>query len=264
MTLQDKRCIDNFCACYTFFHSHTPSMELVDSGTACMACTPSPLTDFNVAIRLRHQESESIPAIRTITNFFHARGVEFSLWLDPVSLRSATQLALLEHNYSLATRFRGVHLDMPALVPPKRHSESTVRRVGSLAEIQAFAHIASLAWNVAEAPLAQFFTDMAPLLLKEDCPKEWYIAWNDGKPVSIVELFCDPVQQVAGVYYMATDPARQHQGESSSMLWQLLHKNRERFAHAVAVAEPSSQKLFAQLGFGLYGEWEEYEGPKKD
>lgn len=256
---------DNFFAAYSWFQRTDPAFEVYDAGALACFYAPNGMVDFNIA--MSHPEmtppdpasAAFKEALAPARAFFAARRSPFSCWVPqgPAPVPGANDLG-----FAARIDYMGQCLDLPTadLTPPAQNSIAlNIRRVSHEAELLALADLVAAGWSVPAGPYRTFFTGQAQRLLHPDCPKHYYIGWADEAPACCMELFTQPEQGIAGIYYVTTHNAFRRQGHATRLQNHVLAQARQTGYHtAVVVSEPDERRLLARRGFIDCDQWYEY------
>jgi GNAT superfamily N-acetyltransferase len=246
----------NFFAAYGWFQRGGQGMTVREVGGLTCFHAPGGLTDFNFAMPDPDRAAPRglpLAAMDRAKDFFRQRGSPFACWL-PGAPGSEDAPGFARHDYT------GQHLALERLPPPgDAGADLLVRRVTRAEELDAFADTIAAGWSTPAEPYREFFASQAGRLLRADCPKRLYIGWKDEQPICCLELFTQPEEGVAGLYYVVTRREFRRRGYGLRIQDQALRQAAAGGCRAaVVVSRPAERRLLARCGFVDCGAWHEY------
>lgn len=251
----------NLATHFTWVQRQAPGMRvrmddalvLTDCGLAC--------DTFNAVCRARLAAEDVAGRVRDALAWFAAFDHPFSWWVGPgdtpAALGGVLEEAGLERaETELAMAADLSRFDRAALDP----GPLDVRRVGSRAELAAFAAINAANWTPPDQSVLRFYDLGADILLAPDSPLRLYIGWLDGVAVAASELTIGG--GVAGLYNISTREAHRRRGFGSTMtLAPLVDAAREGHRKAILQAAPGGVGVYRRIGFEPFGEITEFKPP---
>jgi GNAT superfamily N-acetyltransferase len=250
---RDRDIARNFFAAYGWFQRDGPGMITREVGGLTCFHAPGGLADFNVALPDPDRPApDGLPlaAMDRAKAFFAGQGSPFACWLP----RAGDAPGFARYDYT------GQHLRLASLAPPaEAQTDMRVCRVSRVGELEAYADLIAAGWSVPAGPYRDFFASRAGRLLPADCPKRLYIGWKDEQPVCCLELFIQPEEGLAGLYYVATRRECRRRGYGLRIQIEALRQAAAAGCRsAVVISRPDERRLLARCGFADCGTWHEY------
>jgi ribosomal protein S18 acetylase RimI-like enzyme len=223
-------------------------LVIADSGLAC--------DTFNFVCRARLDPGDLRDAATGAIAHFGDR--PFSWWVGPADRPRHLAEVLLDQGLERADT--ELAMALPLAILPREIAAVPglqVRRVDSMADLEAFARLSAANWTPPDRHVLTFYHRVAPALLDPSCPLWLYLGLLDGEAVATAEAAV--AQGTAGLYNISTRPAARGRGIGSRMTWQPLRDAAARGCDlGVLQAAPEGVSLYRRLGFSAFGDITEF------
>jgi len=264
--VKNDRIASNFTASYTWYQAQNPAYTVKRVEDMVCAYAPGSLIDFNVAMpHVGKTDAPDLPVpgwdfwlknVEAVQEFFADLASPFSFWA--MQQEGEIMPDPGQAGFSHQGVYTGQYLELEGLTLRKAEGLE-VKRVASHEDIVAFADLIALGWNMPSEPYRAFFTAQEPWLLAEGCVKELYVGRSGGKPACCMELFVQPEEKVAGIYYVTTHKDFRKRGFAGALQSGVLAGAARRgFEVGVVVSEPDECRLLRSIGFVDCALWYEY------
>jgi ribosomal protein S18 acetylase RimI-like enzyme len=242
----------------SFVQRRLPEMFVDDREDLLLVDSGLPTDTFNKICRARLREEEADARIAAAIAYFRQAGRPFSWWVGPASRPLDLEERLARHGLRASEGELGMFMDM-ALLPPAPALEvgTDIRRVRTSQELLEFARIMAECFDPPDASVVEFFARAAAVVLRDDCPMQFFLAWVNGQAAAGSELFLDG--GFAGVHMVATRREFQRRGLGFAMTWTALAAGRRLGARTAALqASDEGVRVYDKLGFGKCCRFVEY------
>ena len=231
---------------------HVPHTELHESPDLMWFVTGAPIRYFNGVVHTQWREDEVAGRIEETLAHFQARQAPMLWWVTPSTQPANLGQHLAAHGLAHAGDFAGMAVDLLALneeiaAPPGL----TIERVRDRAALHTWVDAACSGFGFPAAIADPMFEVFDALGLGDDVPLRRYLGRLDGAPVATSSLFLGA--GVAGINYVATDPAVRGQGIGAHMTLAPVRDGRT-LGYRIGVLEstPMGSNVYRRLGFQTY------------
>lgn len=239
----------------TYFAKYHPRMNVVfqPDVTAVQAELKDDM--FNYILSARFTEENASERVDTVLKLYRDKVLPFSWWVSEARDTPANLgKVLMTKGLSQKEVDAGMYLELEDLQP--RTFEAKIRRVEVGEMVRAFADVIV---SVGGDPrmYEMIYKDIPLPLIQEGAPFELYLLFVEDKPATsgIVVFHAN----VAGIYYVATDPRFRRRGLATTMMRYLLARARAKGYHiATLQASEKGKSLYEHLGFTQICRFVEY------
>jgi ribosomal protein S18 acetylase RimI-like enzyme len=241
----------------SFLQRQLPGMNVSDLGGLLVVDSGLANDTFNKILSARLDEASAGERIDRALARFRDRGLPFSFWVGPCSRPLDLESRLRERGLRPSEYELGMSIDLDEVPGVELSAEAEIRRVRGEEELAAFSTVLA---NLAAPPdelVTRFFEFGVQILLKDDCPMRFYVAYVDSEPAAVSELFLGG--GVAGVHMVATAKRFRRRGLGMALTWTALEDGRrEGMTAGVLQASAEGQRVYERLGFAPCGRFVEY------
>lgn len=249
---------DNLLGHVAFVQRRLPGMRvdqrdeltIVDSGLAS--------DTFNKILAARLPEDGADARIDEALAYVRGTGRAFTWWIGPCSRPVDLEARLCRRGLAPEEYELGMTIDLEAAagdvsVP----AGARIANVTTAAELDDFAGVLAHLTDPADEDVVRFFQSASAALLEPDCPMRLFVAYADGEPAAVSELFLGG--GVAGVHMVGTAERFRRRGLGMALTWKALDEGRRRDMRVGALqASAQGQPLYEKLGFEPCGRFVEY------
>ncbi len=248
----------NLVTHFTWVQKQTPGMRVVETAELVLTHGGMPCDTFNAACRARLPDATAPPRIREAIAWFDRAGGPFSWWVGIEDQPSDLRARLVDAGLELAESEVAMAADLDRVAAADlMPSGLVVRRVGSAAELEAFAALAAANWSPPDQHVVQFYRRAAPLILGPDSIFWFYLGFLGEIPVATAQLTVGG--GVVGLYNISTAAGYRRRGFGTALTAKPLVDARSAgFMTAILQAAPEGVGLYRRLGFVEFGEIAEY------
>ena len=249
---------ENLLGHVSFVQTHLPDMTaerrdglvIVDSGLGS--------DTFNKVLGTRLPEDGADARIEEALAYIRGTGRRFTWWVGPCSRPVDLEARLRRHGLQAEEYELGMTIDLEtAPTQVDLPDGATIERVATEAQLADFAGLLAGLSEPPEHDVVRFFERASSLLLQPDCPMRLYVAYLEGEPAAVSELFLGG--GVAGVHMVATAEAFRRRGLGMALTWAALDEGRRHgLDTGVLQASAQGQPLYERLGFEPCGRFVEY------
>lgn len=253
---------DNLLIHFSWVQQHTPGMRvalheditLIDSGLPC--------DTFNAAIRTRMTEETVAGRIPDVLAWFEQTRRPYAWWVGPADTPGSLGQRLQDAGLEAAQTDPAMVADLAGLKSADTSPGGlAIRRVTTPEELHAFARINAANWSPPDRFVVRYYTLATQALLDPRSPIWLYIGYLGDVPVATSELTVGG--GVVGLYNVSTDANYRRRGFGSALTLKPLLDAREAGFHtAILQAEPDGIRVYARLGFEVFGEVTEFKPPE--
>lgn len=237
---------DNFHLLMTYFANFTSPWQVIGMGQATVVFFENiKSTNFNYVLNANFSYETVHSDIQKITNFFTIKRLPFTWWKGPFDTPDNLAMELILAGYLPKEDDVGMFLQLSNY---KHTSQSAlqVRRVVDKESIEAFDSVL-VASGGNETAYAKIYSQINERLYLEG-PVELYTGYIDGRAATtgIVVFYAN----VAGIYYISTDPKERKKGYATHMMHHLLQRAIEKgYLIATLAASNEGKPIYEKLGF---------------
>lgn len=232
-----------------YFAKYVTALEIVFEPDVTVVRSEIADNYFNLVISPRFTKENAKERLQHIVSIFQEKKLPFSLELSPLDTPDNLKELLIESGFSIADDSYGMSLELDKWGKNSAHFLPDLEffHVQNHATLHDFSKVI-----VATGESPRFFEDVlskAPeVLYKDGAALEMYIAYADSIPVAAgIVLFH---ANVAGIYYLSTDPCHRKKGYGTAMMEQLLVRAKNKGYHlATLQATKEGHSIYKRLGF---------------
>ncbi len=242
----------------TYFAKRVPAVELQAQKDVTIVHAAINDDTFNYVLAARFNSADANERIKQVIAHYSRLGLPFSWWVGPQdtpqnldALLMAEGLALKEDDIGMALDL--THFDAAYESPLQFKHVTDQKRMRDFADI-----IVSIGGNPDAYEI--FYSKIPPSLVQEGAALEMHVGYLDGAPVitGILVLHAE----VAGIYYVATNPAHRKQGYGTAMMLHLIQRAQNKgYTISTLQASREGKNLYARLGYKEYCVFREFARP---
>lgn len=241
-----------------FVQQRVPGMTVTDHGDLVVVDSGLASDTFNKVLNLRLSTENADQRIEQTLTEVQRTGRPFTWWIGPGSRPLDLEERLRAHGFREEERELGMAIDLdkiPAAVPSP--PDTVIQRVTTPAQLNDFAGVLADLSEPPDENVRRFFELGADVLLVNDCPMRLFVAYVDGVPAAVSELFAGA--DVAGVHMVATATAYRRRGLGMALTWKVLEEGRRLgLSTGTLQASAEGQPVYEKLGFEPCGSFSEY------
>jgi len=201
-------------------------------------------------ILMSHCTDDEVDAlIEKHKEYFHSKGHSgFSWHVWPSTNPKDMSNRLEDHGFSKIASEPLMSIDLHDLPEQKEIPGLEIRPVRSEEEMKIFNEVAATQFHLGENAFKKIYEIECSLGFEEDSPRQLYVAYQDGVPVSTNLMVLD--NDVAGWYLIVTHPDYCRRGFGSAVTLAPLYDAKER-GYNVGVLQSTDvgYKVYSRLGF---------------
>ncbi|HSF14042.1 MAG TPA: GNAT family N-acetyltransferase [Vicinamibacteria bacterium] len=249
---------DNLLGHVAFLQRRLEGMTVEERGGLVIVDSGLANDSFNKVLHSRLAEHDADERIAEALGYFRDVGRPFSWWVGPCSRPLDLESRLQDHGLGAAEYELGMtipltevpdHLDTPA--------GASIRRVATSKELSSFAAVLAELSDPADENVRAFFESSKSVVLTDDCPMRFYLAYVDSEPAAVSELFHG--NGIAGVHMVGTSAKFRRRGLGMALTWTALADGKRLGMNTGTLqASPEGQPVYERLGFRPCGRFVEY------
>jgi len=243
-----KKAMDvNMRLLMTYFANDVPSLKLVVEPDVTMVLAEMADDYFNIVVSPRFTKKNAKERIQHVISLFQEKKLPFSLELSPLDTPDNLADLLIESGFSIGETSHGMSLNLDTWQETGAHTDLEYFHVQNPATLRDFSEVI-----VATGESPEFYEKVlskAPeVLYKEGAAIELHVAYADKVPVvAAIILFH---ANVAGIYYLSTNPNHRKKGYGTAVMEKLLLRAKKKGYHlATLQATKEGYSLYKRLGF---------------
>jgi len=242
-----------------FFQSflRLPNAEVLDTSEMLRVCTGVPDFIVNGVIRSCLPEADLDTRITETVEHFQSRRLPM-MWLTGPSTQPADLSAHLQaHGLQFAGSVPGMAADLQTLLPAQPLPPSvTIEGVSDNVRLEDWIRVPTKMGQLPEVGRVLADASAAPGF-GEDSPFRNFVAYRDGEPVGISQVYLDG--RVAGVYSVCVIPEARRQGIGAALTATALQTAQKRgYRIGVLLASGMGTPIYRRLGFEDHGQFTFY------
>ena len=181
--------------------------------------------------------------------YFRSRGFQGFMWYVVPSTNPRNMGSKLEvQGFSKIANSPMMSIDLNDLPELKEIPGLEIKPVRSEDEMKIFDNILETQFKLGEAAFKKIYEIDCSFGFEEDCPRQLYVAYQDGVPVSTNFMILD--NDVAGLYKIATHPDYCRKGIGTAVTLAPLYDAKERgYNVGVIQSTEAGFKVYSRLGF---------------
>jgi ribosomal protein S18 acetylase RimI-like enzyme len=255
---QMKAMEENLHGHVAFLQRRLPGMRVDEPEGLMVVDSGLPDDTFNKIVASRLLGADVDRRIDKALAHFRRADRPFSWWVGPCSRPLDLEGRLERRGLRPAEREVGMILDledMPeALVVA---TDASIRRVSTPGELRDFGGLLAGLSDPPNRNVIELFERASDVLHEEDCPMRLFVAYIDGRPAAVSELFLGG--GLAGIHMVATASAFRRRGLGMSVTWAALDEGRRCGMTVGSLqAVEQAQRVYERLGFRPCGRFVEY------
>lgn len=201
---------------------------------------------FNMVLDVHFTDENAKERIDEVVKFFKEKKLPFSWWVGPLDTPLNLQEILMYKGFFHKENDYGMYLKLKNYFP-KNPCKLQIKRVSNIKELRAFddVHVKSHGNPDAFDVILKNIPENA---YRGKSPFRMYIGSYNDKVVTtgVLVLYSD----VAGIYYIVTDPKKRRKGYATDMMYYILKEaKKENYEMAVLQASDVGKKVYEKVGF---------------
>jgi GNAT superfamily N-acetyltransferase len=247
----------NLAAHFTWVQRQTAGMRVRESDDLVLTSCGWPCDTFNAACGARFDPGRAADRIGDALDWFAAERVPFSWWVGPGDEPPGLSTLLEDAGLLGAESELAMAAELDPLEAAPTPDELDVRRVGTEAELDAFARLLAANWSPPDEWVVRFYRAAAPVVLSASAPVRFYLGSVGEQPVATAELTLGG--DVAGLYNISTLTEWRGRGFGTALTVRpLLDARAEGYRTAILQAAPAGVSIYRRVGFAPFGDIREY------
>lgn len=227
---------------------HLENLSYVDSGLSC--------DTFNI-IHIHHQQVKKAE-IKEALNYYQDKKLEYCIWILEENLSNEIKKYFEFENLNLQNQEVAMVLDLNNFIPSISKNDPPIKEVKQEEELRDFARVIAKNWTPPDQNVISYYQSTAPQYVNPESPSQLFVYYEQGKPVSTLELFASS-HRTAGIYGLATLASHRGKGIASSLLDHGLRQaKRQGIQKVVLQATKEGQGIYKKRGFRAMGTYFEY------
>lgn len=249
---------ENFCKIFEWY-TNSPKGSKYQDGKLRRFETERPDPLWNGVLASNHTEDEADEAIKQQLEYYKSKGKLGMMWYTYPSTQPTNMNEKLESLgfTSIGNQTPLMSKDLENLPEPKEVSCLEIRPVRTEKEMQTFNEVIGSRWDLGEGVFKMKYDVECKYGFSEDSPRQMYLGYLNGVPVSSNFLFYD--DDVVGLYKIATVPEYGRRGIGTALTLMPLFDARDRgYNVAILQSSPIGYKVYERLGFREDGQMDWY------
>lgn len=223
----------------TYFARYLPEVTLGVEPDVALLSSLIPDDTFNYIFQAQLEKKERVQEILQI---FQEKGGPFSWWVSERDSPHCLGEWLLEAGLVCKEEDVGMHTFLDEV--SETSSELCIEPARNLEDFAKVFRSLGAPRDIYE----RFFQKIPPILYQEESAIRYFVSYLGEKPVGTGMLVLHA--NVAGIYYVMTDPEHRCKGYATAMMHYLMCQAKRRGYHvAVLQASSSGKRLYERLGF---------------
>jgi len=218
---------------------------------------PDPL--WNGVLASNHTEDQADEAIKQQLEYYKSKDKLGMMWYTYPSTQPTDMNERLEsHGFTnIGQNTPLMSIDLEKLPEPKEVQGLEIRPIRTEEEMQTFNEVIGSRWDLGEGVFKMKYDVECRYGFDEECPRQMYLGYLDGVPVSSNFLIYD--DNVVGLYKIATIPEYGRRGIGTALTLMPLFDALDR-GYSVAILQSSSigYKVYERIGFREDGQMDWY------
>lgn len=228
---------------------HSPGFTWVDSGLNC--------DTFNI-IHITNGHSVTESALSSTLTHYRQQQLAFCIWISEEELTENMKSIFAALNVSEKNKEPGMLFDLNPYTPAINELHKNIHIVSSHEELLEYSTVIAKNWNPPDQNVITYYNKVEPHILDKDNHIILAVYYNDGNPVSTVELFPTD-ENTIGLYGLATLSDSRGKGIGSALMSFCLNTAKERgYKQAVLQASEDGIRIYQRLGFQVLTTFYEY------
>ncbi|MHA1522580.1 MAG: hypothetical protein ACTSRK_20620 [Promethearchaeota archaeon] len=218
---------------------------------------PDPL--WNGVLASNHPKNQADEAIKQQLEYHKSKEKLGMSWLTfPTIQPTDMNERLGSHGFTnIAPNTPLMSIDLEKLPEPKKVQGLEIRQVRTEEELQTFHEVIGSRWDFGEGVFTMKYDVERRFGFDEECPRQMYLGYLDGVPVSSNFLLYD--DNVVGLYKIATIPGYERRGiGAASTLIPLFNALDRGYRVAILQSTSIGYKLYERIGFREDGQMNWY------
>ncbi len=231
----------------TYFAKYIQSMRLVFEPDVTVVMSDIADDSFNYVISARFNEKNLSSRVSHILDLYKSKNLPFSWWIGERDEPEGLAGELIRQGLSPKEDDIGMSLSLEGMSFSRSVKELSIERIETRERLVDFAKVV-VAAGVYPLIYEQLLSEIPPVLYHDGAPFEIYVGYFENLAVvtGILVLHAN----VAGIYYIMTDPSFRKRGFGTEMMISLLLRAKERgYRLATLQASESGRSLYQKLGF---------------
>ncbi|MFW9879173.1 MAG: GNAT family N-acetyltransferase [Candidatus Thorarchaeota archaeon] len=229
----------------SYFSPYVPAMNIFFNDVF-IKCTNIKDDTFNMVLDAHFTDENAKERIDEIIKFFKEKNLPFSWWIGDGDSPSNLQEILISKDFISKEKDYGMYLELKNYFP-KNPCKLQIKQVSDIWELKAFDDVHVKSHGNPDA-FKIIFKNIPKNAYNGKTPFRMYIGIYNDKVVNTGVLVFN--SDVAGIYYIVTDPEERRKGYATDMMNYLLNEaKKENYEIAVLQASEVGKKVYEKIGF---------------
>jgi ribosomal protein S18 acetylase RimI-like enzyme len=226
-----------------------PGLTYVDSGLSCDTFNIIHITNGSLLT-----EQDCLQAV----NYFRNKGLAFCIWVSDENLSPNVQAILNSALVKQQNKEPGMALDLSAYSPSPDVFDDNIIIGKTPQAVKDFAEVVACNWSPPDDNVREYFARTAAAYIDAAQEVSLAIYYQDGVPVSVVEVFPSD-EEIIGFYALATLSNYRGVGIGSKLMKSVLKMAKEKgFRTAVLQASEDGIGIYRRYGFQVVAQYYEF------
>jgi GNAT superfamily N-acetyltransferase len=240
----------------TYFTHYVSTLDLISGPDVTLVHSSIEDDTFNYVLAARYSSSNALQRVKETLKFYEHPKVPFSWWVGPNDTPKELVDILTQQGLSFKEENIGMYLDLSEFKAPEKISELSFQQVFNQEQLRSFAHVIESIGASHEA-YEKIYSQLPASLFKKETPLEMYIGYFNN--IAVVTGVLVLHANVAGLYYVATDPSWRKKGYGTAMMIHLINRAQSKNYNLVTLqASRDGKNLYEKLGFKEICVFKEY------
>lgn len=240
----------------TYFSYYVSALNLISEPDVSLVRSTIQDDTFNYVLAARYRSSNVWQRVKETIKLYEDLKVPFSWWVGPNDTPKELVDVLNQEGLSLKEENIGMYLDLSEFKSPEKISELDFQQVLSQKQLRSFAHVIESIGASHEA-YEKIYSQLPASLFKKETPLEMYIGYFNN--IAVVTGVLVLHANVAGLYYVATDPSWRKKGYGTAIMIHLINRAQSKDYNLITLqASEDGKSLYEKLGFKKICVFKEY------
>lgn len=231
----------------TYLAKHVPTEDMILQSDVTVVRSPIPDDTFNYVLSARFNAHNAIERVRQVIALYSNPKVPFYWLVGPLDTPKNLSDILSKDKFICQEEYVGMYMELLQPIPQIDHKGLQFEQVLDQDQLKCFAEVIASAGESSKM-YRELYSKVPPHLYQNEACFEIYIGYLGEMPVvtGILVLHAN----VAGIYYVATEPHHRKKGFATAMVVHLIKKAEQRgYLLATLQATKAGKHLYERLGF---------------
>lgn len=228
---------------------HSNSLSYVDSGLSS--------DTFNV-IHIQNGSKLTPEAMDSTLSYFKERQLKYCVWINKENLTEQVESHFADAPLSLQNEEKGMALELSSYQILQNTQHNRISIVNNRDLLSDYASVIASNWSPRDENVMCYYQNAATGYLNPDNGVQLLVYYQEGTPVSTVELFATDHETV-GAYGFATLQTHRGKGIGSALLTFAMNQAKEQgYKYLILQASEDGIGIYRRFGFKEYTTYFEY------